>query len=326
LKLEGLSSIWQEHVMIVSASRRTDIPAFYSQWFLNRLKAGEVMIRNPFNPRQVSRIGISRQTVDFIVFWTKNPASMMERSAELDSHEISYYYQFTVTPYGKALEPNLPDLKTRVEIFRTLSDMLGNQRVIWRYDPIIFTDEMDIEYHKTQFSFLARSFEGYTRRCVISFLHLYAKCRKNLKNFPLIEVSGEHRKELGSSLRETAASRGIEIVSCALEHELMSEGIKNGKCIDDELISNITGKNISVRKDRYQRAACNCVESIDVGMYNTCVHLCVYCYANSNASSVEENVRRHDPQSPLLIGALTGKDAVIEREGKSFFVPECEPA
>jgi len=312
--------------MLVSASRRTDIPAFYSQWFLNRLKAGEVMIRNPFNAHQVSRVRISRQTVDFIVFWTKDPASMMERSAELDSYEIPYYYQFTVNPYGKDLEPNLPALKTRVEIFRALSGMLGKQRVIWRYDPIIITDKMDIEYHKTQFSRLAESFEGYTRRCVISFLHLYAKCRKNLKNFSLIEVIGENMRELGSALRETAASRRIELVSCALEHDLTSVGIKNGKCIDDELISNIIGKKFSVRKDRHQRAECNCAESIDVGMYNTCAHLCVYCYANTNASSVEENVKRHDPKSPLLIGGLTEKDTVIEREVRSFFVPECEPA
>jgi hypothetical protein len=307
--------------VIVSASRRTDIPAFYSQWFLNRLNAGEVMIRNPFNARQVSRVGISRRNVDCIVFWTKNPSAMMERNTELDSYRIPYYYQFTVNSYGKDLEPNLPDLKTRVEIFRTLSGMLGNQRVVWRYDPIIFTDDMDVDYHKTQFASLARSLEGYTQRCVISFLHLYAKCRKNLKNFSLFEGSDDQRRELGSALRRTAAGRSIELVSCALERELTSVGIRNGKCIDDELISKITGNVLSVKKDRHQRAACNCVESIDIGAYNTCAHLCVYCYANSNANRVKENVHLHDQQSPLLIGGLTENDTVIEREVRSFFVP-----
>jgi hypothetical protein len=204
--------------------------------------------------------------------------------------------------------------------------MLGNQRVIWRYDPIILTDALDIDYHKAQFSFLARSFEGYTRRCVISFLHLYAKCRKNLSGFLLTEFTDENMKELGYALREIAARRGIELVSCALEHELTSVGIKNGKCIDDELILKISGKKLSVRRDRYQRKECNCVESIDVGMYNTCAHLCVYCYANTSERSVKENMKKHDHQSPLLIGSLTTKDTVIEREVKSFAVPEYEPA
>jgi hypothetical protein len=312
--------------VIVSASRRTDIPAFYAQWFLNRLNAGEVIIRNPFNPHQVSRVGINRQNVDCIVFWTKNPSSMMKRNTELNSYKIPYYYLYTVNPYGKDLEPNLVDLQTRVEIFRALSGSLGNQRVVWRYDPIIFTDDMDVDFHKTQFASLARSLEGYTRRCVISFLHLNVKCRKNLKNFSLVEGSDDQRRELGSALRKTAASRNIELVSCALEHELTSVGIRNGKCIDDELISKITRKTLSVKKDRHQRAACNCVESVDVGAYNTCAHLCVYCYANSDAKRVVENVHMHDQQSPLLIGQLTENDRVIEREVRSFFVPECERA
>jgi hypothetical protein len=303
--------------MILSASRRTDIPAFFFDWFLNRLKIGYVLVRNPFNSRQVSRISL-QGTVDCVVFWTKNPACAFRRLEELTEYEIPYYFLFTITPYGPQLERNLPPEDERIDTFRKLADALGKERVIWRYDPILFSSSIDVDFHRRHFARIAKKLEGTTDRCVISFLDLYKKCRRNLAHFHIIDATEELMLRTGTYIGEIARGYGISLQSCAEEMDLSIAGITKGKCIDDSLVSKLVGEKITLPKDASQRKACGCVESIDIGVYNSCAHGCQYCYANFNHDLAQRNCALHDPSSPLLIGTLQRGDRVVERELRRF--------
>jgi len=304
--------------MIISASRRTDIPAFYADWFLGRLKAGFLYVRNPVNNARISKV-LLKDVVDFIVFWTKNPANLLSKLDYFHVFRIPYYFQFTLTSYGKDLEKNLPPKKELIDIFRRLSDSVGKKRVIWRYDPILFTSSIDMSYHERYFELIAKKLENYTSRCVISFLDLYKKCQRNLKGFNIIDASKEKMEQTGKIIGQIANAHNLAVETCAEEIDLSKYGIKKGKCIDDALISKIIGQEIRLPKDKSQRAACGCVESIDIGAYNTCLHNCLYCYANFNHEIVKHNYASHDPKSPLLIGNIQRTDLIVERKaGRSI--------
>jgi hypothetical protein len=302
--------------MIISASRRTDIPAFYSQWFFNRLNQGFVMVRNPMNPQLVSKISLNPQLIDCIVFWTKNPGNMMKHLDQLKGYH--YYFLFTITSYGPDLEKYLPPKDEVIEIFIELSRKLGKEKVIWRYDPVLITDTIDEEYHYHHFDYIARKLHPYTERCIISFLDMYKKCERNLKGFNIKELDTKEMVQLAGRLNRVARRCDIEMVTCAEEVDLSPQDISHGKCIDDQLISRITGVQLEVKKDKHQRKTCRCVESIDIGAYNTCSHMCLYCYANSDARAVQKNTARHHWESPLLLGKLSPGDKIIERKFESF--------
>jgi DNA repair photolyase len=308
--------------MIISASRRTDIPAFYSDWLITRLRDGFVLVRNPFNPHHLSRIRLSQEVVDFIVFWTKNPDPMLSKLSLVDSFHIPYYFLFTITSYDKSLEKNLPSKSNVIDTFRKLSERIGKRRVVWRYDPILLTDRIDIQYHYEHFESICRRLENHTERCIISFMHMYKKCMRNLKEFCIIATDEENMSEIVKQLFEIAIRYGIRLQTCALEIDLSNTGVARGKCIDDELISDITGLKLEVEKDRYQRKACGCVESIDIGSYNTCMHGCLYCYANNDLKVAEKNHAMHDPGSPLLYGRIEASDTIADREMKSVAIAE----
>jgi hypothetical protein len=298
--------------MIVSASRRTDIPAFYGRWFLNRLRQGFALVRNPFNQALVYRVPLDPRQVRCLVFWTKDPRDLLERLDELDSYGLPYYFLFTLTAYGAEIERNLAEKRVIRERFVRLSERLGAERVVWRYDPIFFTPTWDIERHLRHFELLASALRGYTRRCVISVLTMYKKCRKNLKDIEFLSLPAENRQNFFRELAAIAAGAGIELRSCA-SAEPAAAGIPPSKCIDDDLISEITGTAFVGTKDRCQRAACGCVESVDIGAYDTCLHHCLYCYANSNLQTARRRYALHDPDSPLLCGRPAASDRILER-------------
>jgi len=298
--------------MIVSASRRTDIPAFYGDWLFERIRQGYALVRNPFNSRLVYRVPISAERTRCIVFWTKNPGSLIGRIEELESFGIPFYFLFTITGYGPELERNLPDKAELLRSFLSLSRRLGPDRVVWRYDPILFTSTYTPAEHLRLFGALAQRLSGFTGRCILSYLTMYNKCRRNLEGFDRIEVSPAARRETIEALQELASGHGIELSSCACT-ELADSGVPAGKCVDDGLISRITARTFSGRKDRSQRDSCLCVESADIGAYDTCLHHCLYCYANSNYAAAQRRRRLHDPESPLLIGKLGPQDRVMDR-------------
>ena len=307
--------------MILSVSRRTDIPAFYSDWFFNRLREGFVYVRNPMNIHQVSKITLSPELIDCIVFWSKNPKPMLSRLNELKGY--MYYFQFTINPYDTRMEVSVPKKEAIIKTFKALSEKIGKKRVIWRYDPILLTERMDMEYHIRYFGEIAKRLQGYTDTCVISFVDLYKKTQNNLKGTKARELTLNEMTELAAKLFMVAYQYGITIQTCAEEIALESVGIKHGQCIDNVLIEDLLGVKLVVGKDPNQRKECGCVQSIDIGEYNTCAHGCKYCYANFKENMVERNRAAHHPDSPLLVGDLGPNDKLTNRKMFSFIkVPE----
>ena len=301
--------------MILSASRRTDIPSYYSEWFYNRIKEGFVYVRNPMNVHQVSKIDLSPELVDCIVFWTKNPEPMMERLDELSVYK--YYFQFTLTGYGKDIETNVPHKKVKmIPIFQRLSDKVGSKNVIWRYDPIIFNRVYTPEYHLKAFEQIASALQGYTYKCVISFVDIYSKNMKTMEKLGTYDISEAMLMEFAKRISEIARANGMTVGSCAESIDLEQCGIEHNCCIDKALIEDIVGYRIKAGKDKNQRLECGCVESVEIGTYNTCKNGCQYCYANYSQDSVIMNCNQYDPNSPLLCGVITEEDKINERKVK----------
>ena len=295
--------------MILSVSRRTDIPCYYADWFFNRIKEGYVYVRNPINVHQISKISLSPEVIDCIVFWTKNPAPMIERLEELKTYP--FYFQFTLTGYDNDIECNVPDKKK-------LSRKIGAERVIWRYDPIIFTGKYTPAYHLKVFAQIAGELQGYTRKCVISFVDIYRKIQKNLKELNAYDLPDGELIAFGRQMAQIAENYGMKMASCAEKIDLSSCGIEHNCCIDKEVIEQIIGCRIQAVKDKNQREECGCIESIEIGTYNTCKNGCRYCYANESMESILKNCKRYDVNSLLLCGQVTENDKITERKMKSL--------
>lgn len=297
--------------LIISASRRTDIPAFFGEWFMKRIEEGYFYRVNPFNTKQVSGFSLKPEDVDMIVFWTKNPRPFLKHLSTLDDKGYSYYFQFTLNDYPSEFEPNLPTLDNRVEVFKRLSEQIGSNRVIWRYDPIIISSLTPVEYHLQRIEALAQQLNSYTHRLVISFMDFYGKTENKIKKQPgLNDVSftditkPEYKEQLegmAQQLSRIGHANGMQVETCAEAVELAHCGIQHGSCVDGELISGLLGRDIQAKKDKNQRGACQCVESVDVGVYNTCKFNCIYCYAVQSEEAVNKTLKHHDPDSPSLI-------------------------
>lgn len=303
--------------MIISASRRTDIPAFYSEWLINRLREGYVLVPNPRYPSRYSRLELSPQVVDCLVFWTKNPAPMLPRLAEIVALGYPFYFQFTLTPYDRDMEQNLPPKETLLKVFQKLSSMLGPERVVWRYDPVILNADLDIEYHVQQFERMATVLEGYTHRCIFSLLDLYPKVRRAMSS-TLAQVANEVDEAAMGRIAEgfsgTARKHQLRLFTCCESVDLSQYEIKHASCIDQGMIEEILNCKISAKKDANQRPFCGCIESVEIGTYDSCPHGCVYCYGTSSLKTVQKNMGCHDPNSPVLIGGINDKAIIAERK------------
>lgn len=298
--------------MILSASRRTDIPCFYSRWFLNRIREGFVLVRNPMNIHQVSRISLLPEVVDGIVFWTKNPAPMLDQLSLLDAYP--YYFQFTLNSYGQDIESNVPSKSgVIIPLFQKLSDLIGPDRIIWRYDPILLNEKYTIAYHIDFFEKLAKRLSGYTKRCTISFLDMYKRISVNMEKLGAREPSLEEMQILCKAISEIASVYGLQIDTCAEREEHDALGIHHARCIDPLIFEKMLGCRLCLEKDKNQRQECGCVASIDIGTYNTCQNGCLYCYANHSQKLVLANSERHNPESPLLFGEIEQDDLIKER-------------
>jgi DNA repair photolyase len=304
--------------MIISASRRTDIPAFYSKWLINRLEAGFVLVTNPMNRKQVSQIALTPDVVDCIVFWTKNPANLIPFLPELTDY--NYYFQFTVTPYDSIIERNVPPKELVIATFKRLANLIGPSKVVWRYDPVFITGTYSLDAHIRAFRQLAQQLQGYTEKCIISFLDIYAKTEKNLKGIDYRVLSEQEIMTFAAEITTSARDAHMLIETCAEAYDLLRYGIKKGRCIDTGLIEKISGRTINVGKDKAQRPLCGCANSIDIGSYNTCPHQCLYCYANHSNILVRSTTAVHNDGCPVLCSSLTGDEVIIERTMKSQFV------
>ena len=296
--------------MILSVSRRTDIPAFYGEWFLNRLLEGFVCVRNPFNYHHVSKIILNPSNVDCIVFWTKNAKHFKDKLDVVDKIGYKYYFQYTVTPYGSNIEPNVPDKDAIIDNFRELSDKIGKEKIIWRYDPILYSQEIGLNYHVENFQRLCSALKDYTNSVIISFLDDYSKMGKRSENINQLDFN--QMIQVSKVLADIASSAGLAIKTCA-EELVNANNIEKASCIDKKLIERIIGSRLNVKKDKNQRHECMCFESVDIGEYDTCKHFCDYCYANGSEKKIINKCSNHNPNSPLLIGEIVEEDKIIER-------------
>jgi hypothetical protein len=261
--------------MIISASRRTDIPAYYSDWMLNRIKEQYVCVRNPMNIHQISKIKLDPDIVDCIVFWSKNPKPLLEKLQFFD--EYVYYFQFTLNPYDTDIETKLPPKKEIIETFKKLSDKIGPQKVIWRYDPVLLNNRYTVAYHTDKFNEFACQLKNFTEKVTFSFIDFYKKITENIRTHGIIEITTDEKNKLAENFSKTAKENNFIIDTCAEDIDLSRFNIGHARCIDDRLIAKITGYNLMVEKDKNQRLECGCVGCIDIGEYNSCPNGCVYC-------------------------------------------------
>lgn len=288
---------------IISASRATDIPAFYSDWFFKRLNAGYVKWHNPFNRKDFY---ISFQNTKFIVFWSKNPAPLLPYIKQLKNKKIGYYIQFTLNNYDEdAIEPNIPKLKQRIDIYKKIVDELGPDRVVWRFDPMLLTERIGIDELISKISKIGDELYGYTNKLVYSYADIktYKKVSRNLKfyNIKYIEWDSMSMLEFAKKLSELNKSNWkYKISTCSEDIDLDEYGISHNHCIDPDLITILSPDDIelqnylhSAKRDTGQRKSCGCIISKDIGQYNTCPHLCRYCYANSSENSIIANYKKH---------------------------------
>lgn len=300
--------------MILQTGMRTDIPAFYSRWFANRLKEGFVLVRNPYNPENVTRYKISPDVVDLIGFCTKNPAPMFEYMDLLKPY--GQYWFVTITSYGRDVEPNVPPKEKVMEDFRRLSDIVGIDSIGWRYDPVFIDEKYTLERHISDFEKMAKHLAGYTKVCVISFIDLY---KKVLRNFPQVsEVNYADRLSIGKAFVETGRKYGITIKPCAEGRELERYGADCSGCMTVQTYETALGMKLNAPKKKSLRSECSCLLGSDIGEYDTCGHLCRYCYANNDIQAVRRNMKNHNPDSPLLIGNLHERDKIHDAKQESW--------
>jgi hypothetical protein len=267
--------------MVISASRRTDIPAYYSDWFLDRIQERCVSVKNPFNAHQTKEISLEPHDIDCIVFWSKNPAPLLDSLQLLDDYGYAYYFQFTLNPYDQDIEPGLPSKSVITETFKKLSGKIGPQRVIWRYDPVLLNDRYTAAYHIDNFGKMAHNLKGYTERVTFSFIDFYGKITEKIAACGIAATSTEEKKTLAENFSKAAVENNLLIETCAEDIDLSEFNIGHARCVDGGLIAKITGRDFSAQKDKNQRPDCGCAKSVDIGAYNSCPGGCVYCYANS---------------------------------------------
>jgi len=297
---------------IISASRRTDIPAFYGPWLSQRLAEGCVLVRNPQNSRQVSRISLDPADVAAFVFWTKNAQPFLPVLEYLDRQGYAYGFQYTLNDYPSAIEPGLPPVGQRLDALLHLSGRLGPARLIWRYDPIIFAHDLTSEWHLERFDRLARSLAGLVRCCVLSFVDDYRKIQRKMRQAGLQVPEQTARQNLVAGMARVARQLGLPLQTCC-EEPYPDSGVLPAACISREWLTEITGRPLpagEVTKDPGQRPACRCIQATDIGAYDTCRHGCVYCYAGGNADRPRPFF---DECSPLLGRPLGPADRVTDR-------------
>ena len=292
--------------MIVSASRRTDIPAFYAEWFMNRIRAGGCTVPNPFNASQVSTVSLDPAQVDVIVFWTRNPRPLLRHLPELDARGFCYSFLYTILGYPREIDPGSPPLEAAVETFCELSAKIGPERVTWRYDPLLLSNITPVTYHEERFSAVAEALRGDTTRSIVSLVRMYRKLTRRMASLAARGIRIENWDEESLSrllpqLVEAAHRNGMSIQACAPEIDLNRFGLESGSCIDGARLSSLFGLRLESGKDSGQRKQCACTASKDIGMYDSCLFGCSYCYATSDFERARRNHRDHDPAAPSLL-------------------------
>ncbi len=293
--------------MILNISGRTDIVAFYSEWLMNRLKVGFIDVRNPFNPKLVSRINLD--DVELLFFCTKNPIPILDKLKDIKK---KVYFHVTLTSYKKDIEPGLPPKKDIIEAIKKISNMIGKDNIVVRYDPVFINSKYTIDYHINAFDKLCSLLDGYISKILISFIDDYKNVRNNYKVLNYKKLTEDDYRQIGLSFSDSARRHNMVVHTCAEVNNLVEYGFIKDECMSRELAFKLTGR-IYKKWQARKKAPCNCIEMVDIGVYNSCKHFCKYCYANFDELKVKDNYSKHNPNSSLLVGELEKDDIIKER-------------
>lgn len=300
--------------MILNTGSRTDIPAYYSDWFYHRIKEGYILVRNPYYPLQITKYLLDPEVIDIIVFCTKNPFPMLDRISLLSAFDTFWFV--TITPYEKEIEPYVPPKEQVINSFQRLSGLVGKKRMSWRYDPIFITDKYSTDYHIEQFGYMAKELSGYTDQCVVSFIDLYEKTKRNFSG--VRNVTDHEQEQLITAFSEIAKDNGLQIHLCCENKDLVRENVDADGCLSKNVLEESLGCKLDVPNKKMARSECSCLLGADIGAYNTCGHGCLYCYANYDRETVLRNMKMHNVASPLLIGEISENDVVKQAEQRSW--------
>ena len=301
--------------MIINTGQRTDIPAFYSKWFINRIKEGYVLVRNPYYPKNVTKFILNPDVVDVIGFCTKNPRPMFNYLDLIK--EYGQFWYISITGFERDLEPNVPPIDQVIEDFKYLSNKIGKNAIAWRYTPIIINDKYTKERHIKTFEYIAKSLSGYTNLVTYGFVDIYAKLEKNHPEIK--DTDDETKTEITKEFLKIAKKYNMNLRLCSKEKWLEQYGVDIKGCMRLEDYENSINKNLNIKKRMDARKGyCACLLSNDIGMYNSCPHLCTYCYANGNKNMVINNYKLHDENSPLLIGHINKDDIIKDANQESY--------
>ena len=304
-------------MMILNTGARTDTVQYYSEWLLNRFTEGYVLTRNPLFPNKVTRYELSPDKIDLVMFCSKNYAPILPRLKEV-TDKYRTYFHYTITAYGRDVEPNVPDIDTSIDTLIRLSSIVGKERIAWRYDPVLLTERYTVEKHFETFEYMAKRLAPYIDRCIFSFVEMYKKLQRNMTELiPLIEAD---KLRLAERLGAIANKYGIHIQTCGTNGDYTKYGIHTSGCATLEILGRANSCEFKDLKHKGLREGCHCIESRDVGAYDTCPNACRYCYANNDMAKVKENYKKHNPKSPLLIGELRPTDTLVQGNQKSFLV------
>ena len=301
--------------MIINTGGRTDTVQYYSDWLLRRFAEGYVLSRNPLFPDKVTRYELTPDKVDCVVFCSKNYKPILPRLREITDRFPAYFY-YTITAYGKDVEPGVPSIEESIETLKELSALVGKERVAWRYDPVLLTREYTIRRHLDTFPWMARELAPYIDRCIFSFVEMYKKLETNMPE--IIPMSETEREALARGLGAAAAKLGMVIQTCGTNGDYTRYGIHASGCITLSILGKANHMEFRNLKHKGMREGCHCMESRDIGAYDTCLNGCKYCYANKNPRKAFENYEYHDPASPLLLGHLRPDDIVTQGAQRSF--------
>lgn len=301
--------------MIINTGGRTDSVQYYTKWLLKRFEEGFVLSRNPLFPNKVTRYELTPDKVDCVVFCSKNYKPILSDIKSI-TDKFNTYFHYTITAYGKDIEPGVPSIDESIETLIELSQIVGKKRVSWRYDPVLLTDKYTIDTHKKTFEYMAQKLAPYIDRCVFSFVEMYKKLQSNMPE--LIPLGIEDMNMLAQILGVIAKSNGIYIQTCGINGDFSKYGIHKSGCMTLDILGKANGIEFKALKHKGMRQGCQCIESRDIGAYDTCMNGCKYCYANTNPQKAFENYKFHNPNSPLLLGEIKETDTIIQGAQKSF--------
>jgi hypothetical protein len=301
--------------MILNTGGRTDTVQYYTKWLLKRFEEGYALSRNPLFPNKVTRYELTPDKVDCVVFCSKNYEPILNDLTGI-TRGFNTYFHYTITAYGRDIEPGVPSIEKSMETLKKLSAIVGKQRVAWRYDPVLLTEKYTIQTHLDTFERMAKELAPFVDRCIFSFVEMYKKLETNMPE--LVPLTERDKATLAEGLGAIAAKYGLYLQTCGTNGDYTQYGIHASGCMTLEMLGAANGVAFKSLKHKGMRAGCHCIESRDIGAYDTCMNGCKYCYANKKPEKAFENYKYHDPDSPLLLGHLKETDTISQGAQRTY--------